>query len=308
MTSSAPDTASPRLSLGPLAYYWPRDAVLDFYAEMLEAPVDVVYLGETVCSKRRLLGPADWWGLAERFAAAGKEPVISTLTLIESEGELLTLRRLCGERRFLIEANDLAALGLLEGRPFVAGPGINLYNQETLAFLAGLGLRRWFLPVELGRDTLKDLQAARPAGVQTEVLGFGRLPLAYSARCFTARSLDLPKDECGLRCLDYPHGRLVRTQDGEPLFGFNGIQTQSARTHSLFPYLDEVSALGVDLLRIAPQPSHTGRVVETFAAALAGHLDPAEGLERLRPTAAHGFCDGYWTGGAGLTLTRIGAS
>ena len=38
-----------KLALGPLLYYWPRQATLAFYADMAEAPVDTVYLGETVC-------------------------------------------------------------------------------------------------------------------------------------------------------------------------------------------------------------------------------------------------------------------
>ena len=44
------------------------------------------------------------------------------------------------------------------------------------------------------------LQAQRPAGMETEVLAFGRLPLAVSARCFTARAHNLPKDQCDFRC------------------------------------------------------------------------------------------------------------
>ncbi len=38
-----------RISLGPLYYYWSRQQVLDFYADVAEAPIDTVYLGEVVC-------------------------------------------------------------------------------------------------------------------------------------------------------------------------------------------------------------------------------------------------------------------
>ncbi len=95
MDSMQSQSPRPRLSLGPILYHWPREQVLDFYAEMLETPVDVIYLGETICSKRRLLRPEDYWELAERVAAAGKQAVISTLALIESDGELKTLKRIC---------------------------------------------------------------------------------------------------------------------------------------------------------------------------------------------------------------------
>jgi collagenase-like PrtC family protease len=50
MEMKAPRKA-PRIALGPLTYYWPRERVLDFYAQALAWPVDIVYLGETVCSR-----------------------------------------------------------------------------------------------------------------------------------------------------------------------------------------------------------------------------------------------------------------
>ncbi len=44
-----------KLSLGPVLFYWDRQQTLDFYANMAEQPLDVIYLGETVCSKRRAM-------------------------------------------------------------------------------------------------------------------------------------------------------------------------------------------------------------------------------------------------------------
>ena len=37
-----------QLALGPLLYYWPRQATLAFYADMADAPIDIVYLGEGI--------------------------------------------------------------------------------------------------------------------------------------------------------------------------------------------------------------------------------------------------------------------
>ena len=37
-----------KLALGPLLYYWPRQQVFDFYDAIAQAPVDIVYLGETM--------------------------------------------------------------------------------------------------------------------------------------------------------------------------------------------------------------------------------------------------------------------
>src|SRR5690606_41383470 len=99
-----------QLSLGPLHYLWPRQQVFDFYERMLNLPMEVIYLGETVCSKRRELSTADWLELATTLARQGKQVVLSTLALIEAESELKTLRRICRSEGFLIEANAMAAV------------------------------------------------------------------------------------------------------------------------------------------------------------------------------------------------------
>ena len=41
-----------KLSLGPVLYYWDKEQLGRFYSEMSTLPLDVIYLGETVCSKR----------------------------------------------------------------------------------------------------------------------------------------------------------------------------------------------------------------------------------------------------------------
>jgi len=84
----------PKLSLGPVLYYWSRETLLDFYERMADTPIDIIYLGETICSKRKSLATSDWLALAERLATAGKEVVLSTLTLLEAESELKTLQPL----------------------------------------------------------------------------------------------------------------------------------------------------------------------------------------------------------------------
>lgn len=293
--------STPKLSLGPVPYYWSRETLLGFYDRIARTPVDIIYLGETVCSKRRPLKRGDWLELAADLQAAGKEVVLSGLTLLEAGSELASLKRLCREQDFLIEANDMAAVQLLAGnRPFVTGPSVNIYNARTLSVLAGLGLQRWVLPVELSRDTLADMQAQRPAGVATEVFAFGRLPLAWSARCFTARAHNLPKDDCQFRCLDYPDGMLLSTREDESFLVLNGIQTQSARTLNLISELDDLRQLGVDVLRISPQSAHTETVIHRFHDCLQGTCSMAEAATELDGLMPIGPCNGYWYGDAGM--------
>jgi collagenase-like PrtC family protease len=291
----------PKLSLGPVPYYWSRETLLDFYQRIATTPVDIIYLGETVCSKRRSLKHTDWLGLAANLQAAGKEVVLSTLTLLEAGSELGSLRRLCEEQDFMVEANDMSAVQLLSGSTaFVTGPAVNIYNSRTLSVLAGLGLQRWVLPVELSRDTLADIQSERPAGVETEVFAWGRLPLAWSARCFTARAHNLPKDDCRFRCLDYPDGLLLSTREDEPFLVLNGIQTQSARTLNLIGELDDLIALGVDVVRISPQSRHTEAIIEAFHACLQDRAGIAGAMTELGKFQLAGSCNGYWHGDAGM--------
>ena len=290
-----------KLSLGPILYFWNRDAVFDFYQRAADSPVDIVYLGEVVCSKRRALRPEDWIQIAEQLEAAGKEAVLSTMTLIEAESELGVMRRISDNNRFMVEANDMGAVNMLAGRArFVAGPNINTYNAGTLAMLAAAGARRWVMPVELDRNTLKALQAARPAGMETEVFAFGRLPLAFSARCFTARAHNLPKDECGFRCGDYADGMLLSTQESQAFLVLNGIQTQSAETYNLITVLPEMKALAVDVARISPQSQGTFEVIDIFRAAADGTLDLALARTHLEPYVPNGPCNGHWHGRAGM--------
>ena len=287
-----------KLALGPLLYYWSRDDTLAFYEAAASWPVDIVYLGETVCSRRHLLRLADWLEVAERLSASGKEVVLSTLTLIESESDLKALRKIVADGRFPVEANEWGAVRLLAeaGRPFIAGPTLNVYNPDTLKLLAELGAARWLPPVEMSRAMLATMPV--PAGMSTELFAYGRLPLAYSARCFTARHYNLQKDDCEFRCLAHPDGLVLATREDQDFLCLNGIQTQSARVMSLVHRLDELRAAGVDCVRLSPQSQHMDKVVTTFRELLDGR--PAGNAERFRHYLPGPPCDGYWLGEAGM--------
>lgn len=290
-----------KLSVGPISYYWERQRVLDFYQQAADCTAEIVYLGEVICSKRRLVKSEDWLAIGTELQQSGKQVVLSSLTLLEAASETSSLKKLCNNGFFMVEANDIAAVQLLSkaGRPFVTGPSVNVYNCRSLALLAGKGLKRWVLPVELGLDTLRDLQAERPAGVEMEVFAFGRLPLAYSARCYTARAHNLPKDDCRFKCLDYPDGSLLKTREGQDFLVLNGIQTQSALTHQVLEQLPELALLGVDILRISPQSNHTMEIIEIFDAARRGAA-PQPLVQELLGFLPLGACNGYLLEQAGM--------
>ncbi len=290
-----------KLSLGPLQYYWPRNTVFRFYEAIGATPVDIVYLGETVCSRRHELRLADWLEIGRKLAEAGKQVVLSTQVLLESGSDVATMHKVAGNGEFLVEANDMGAVQRLAGKaPFVAGPHLNIYNQPTLQWLAGLGASRWVIPLEMKRDDLAVLQRERPEGLQTEVFSYGRMPLAFSARCFTARHHDLPKDDCRFSCMDDPDGLMLKTREGEEFLVLNGIQTQSARVYNLVDQLAAMDEIGVDVVRLSPQSVDTQDVIAVFDAARRRAIAPAEAVRKLEALMPAAGCNGYWHGRAGL--------
>jgi len=290
-----------KLSIGPVQYFWQRQQVLDFYQQVADCPASIVYLGEVICSKRRLVKPGDWLAIGRELRQSGKEVILSSLTLLEAASEVSSLKKLCKNNEFMVEANDVTAIQFLSraGISFVTGPSVNIYNHPTLRLLADKGMKRWVLPVELGLETLKDLQEYRPGGVETEVFALGRLPLAYSARCYTARSHNLPKDNCQFKCIEYPDGRVLKTQENQAFLVLNGTQTQSALTHEGLAQLAELDALGVDVLRISPQHQGTFRIIELFSEALHG-ADLKLLLPELHSLLPLGACNGYLLKQAGM--------
>ena len=292
-----------KLSLGPLLYYWERDTVLRFYDTIADAPVDIVYLGETVCSRRHTLKLADWLGIAARLKEAGKTAILSTQVLIESGADVTVLHKIAANSNFMVEANDMGAVHCLEVKvPFVAGPHLNIYNTPTLTWMAGLGASRWVMPLEMGRDDLALLQKERPTGLETEVFAYGRMPLAFSARCFTARHRNLPKDDCQFSCIDHPDGLLMKTREGEGFLVLNGTQTQSARIYNLLPEVLAMEEMGVDVLRISPQSQFTAEIIHLFHDVLTQKRDMESATQAIAARMPDQACNGYWYGKPGLEL------
>jgi len=289
-----------KYSLGPVLYYWPKETLEKFYQAAANSSAETIYLGESVCSKRRATKTGDWLDMAKTLAGQGKQVVLSTLALVQAPSELNELKRYVENGEFLIEANDLGAVNMAAERklPFVAGHALNCYNAVTLRLLLKQGMVRWCMPVELSRDWLANmLIQCDELGIrdkfEVEVLSYGHLPLAYSARCFTARSEDKPKDECETCCIKYPVGRNMLSQENQQVFVLNGIQTMSGYVYNLGNELTSMKGL-VDMVRLSPMGMETLRVMEAFR--------KNENGSAPLSLAAQSDCNGYWRRVAGLEL------
>lgn len=291
-----------KLALGPLLYYWPRAQVLRFYDDIAASCADVVYLGEVVCSRRHELAFEDWMEIGARLAAAGKDVVLSAPALTESEGDLKILRRVAANGAFAVEANDWGAVRVLAGRAgWVAGPHLNVYNPATLAIIHEAGARRWTAPFEASQVLAAGVLAARPPDMQAEVFAHGRIPLAHSARCFTARRFNLQKESCAYRCIDFPEGMALDTRDAEPFLVANGVQTQSAAVYSLVGQIEALRVLGVDVVRVSPQARGTAQVLDAWRAALDGAA-PDEARAALEALSPARLANGFWRARPGMEM------
>ena len=283
-----------KLSVGPVQYYWSRDTLTAFYAEVADSPAHTVCLGEVVCSRRHEMKPEDWLALARELKAAGKEVVIGTQALLETEAELRSLRRWVEQGDFMLEANDTAAVRLLAGHsPWVIGLHVNVYSAPALAEYAALGATRWVPPVEM---SLPDVGKVCPPGaaVQSEVFAFGRMPLALSARCFTARHHHLQKDHCEFRCLDDPDGLALRTREGQDFLSLNGIQTQSGTVQCLLGEREALQAAGVQRLRLSPTSQDFAEVLRQFDAVMNHGASSSEALAAIQALRMPGpLSNGY---------------
>jgi collagenase-like PrtC family protease len=294
-----------KLTLGPLLYNWSAERRRDFYFAIAEdSPYDVVHIGEVVCSKRQPFLEPYLTEILDRLGRSGKEIVLSSLMLVTSPQEresVLGLAQAAGD--FLVEANDLSAAAALQGYPFMIGPMVNVYNEATLAHLAGMGAMRFCLPAELPAPAIAAL--AQADGIEIEIQAFGRLPLAISSRCYHARLHKLHKDGCRFVCGRDADGLTVRTLDETPFLAINGTQTVSHHYQRLLSEIPALAAAGVSHLRLWPQECDMIGVGQVYRDLLDGLTDATGAAARLAELAPGAqFANGFIHGRPGAELVE----
>jgi collagenase-like PrtC family protease len=290
------------LTLGPVLFNWEPERWRDFYFRIAdEAPVTAVYLGEVVCFKRAPLFDDYLDAVAARLAAAGKTVVRSTLAEVMSKQDRNMVDEACADPAIMVEANDGSALLRLRGRPHHAGPFVNVYNERTLAVLAGNGARNVCLPPEMPASAIRALAGeAAKLGVMTEVQVFGRVGLALSARCYHARAHGRSKDSCQFICNVDPDGMALRTLEDKPFLTVNGVQTLSHDYLNLIGELADMQDMGVTRFRLSPHSCDMVAVAAVFRGVLDRRIDADEAGTRLDTLKIEApFSNGFYYGEPG---------
>ncbi len=285
------------LTLGPILFHWPAEQKLDFYARIAdEAPVDTVYLGEVICSKRSPFFDTHYSEVAERLERGGKKVVFSSLAEVMLKRERNMMAAFCEDGGYELEINDAAGLWHVSGRQHRIGPLMNVYNEETLAYLASQGADHFGLPIELPRESVAVLAskaAALKAGLEVQV--FGRTSLALSARCYHARAHGRIKDNCQFVCEEDPDGMPLRTLDGGDFLSINGIQTMSHTYLNLLPEIADMQALGVTHYRLSPHTQDMVAIAGIYRDALDGKIDAGAAEAKLNALDIPApFSNGFW--------------
>ncbi|MBU1279407.1 MAG: U32 family peptidase, partial [Alphaproteobacteria bacterium] len=291
-----------KLTLGPIAYHWSAEARSDFYARIAdEAPVDEVYLGEVICSKRAPFHEAELPATIERLERAGKRVILSTLAEVMLKRERKATEDLAGIDAPEIEINNAAGLFARGRRPHRIGPFMNAYNEATIGWMAAQGATHVCLPSEMPAPAIAvAARAASDLGLGVEVQVFGRVSLAVSARCYHARAHGRTKDNCQFVCEEDPDGMPLRSRDDQPILRVNGIQTQSESYLDLLPETPQLVADRVTHLRLMPQRVDMVAVAQVFRDAVDGRLSMGEADARLAALSGDArLSNGFYHGAAG---------
>jgi collagenase-like PrtC family protease len=286
------------LSLGPVLFDWKRKDLLKFYKQVEFMEVDTVYLGDVVCSRRKGLTIDDLKSIAERLTKSGKNVYLSTLAIVSNDEEIDYIRELA-TLGYPLEANDASAIAIAKetGSSCAAGPHITSYNTGDIEFLKRKGVERITFPVELPAESIR--YNIENSEITSEVFAHGKVPLAFSWRCYTSRAFGLNASNCEFDCRKFPDGMVINSLDDAPLFTINGKSILSANTYTLIEMTGELKSMNVDTLRISPQWEGTAEIVKIFKERIDGRIDNASALEMLKATSSEGFSNGWFKGTAG---------
>jgi len=252
----------------------------------LDAGADAIYFGVRGFNMRAAAKNFTTRDLPKIVELCHKRKVRSYLTLnvVVFEREVARLDRLLKAATKAgvdgVICSDFAVLAAARkaGLEVHASTQMSVANSSSIAFLYGLGVRRFVLARECSLDDIRKIKASlrktlgkRAAGVKIEAFAHGAMCVSMSGRCFlsnfdTGKSAN--RGECSQQCRrEY---RIVEERGGQEwTLGKNYIL--SPKDLCTLPFIEKLIAAGVDSLKIEGRirgPEYGSTVVSAYRRAL----------------------------------------
>jgi collagenase-like PrtC family protease len=289
-----------QISLAPAPSNWGKEKIKQFYKEVALMPVDNVYIGETVCSKRDVFSLKDIEEITGILKQNNKKVIFSTLGLLTTLEEFDIAKGLLSIADG-VEVNSLGILNLLLEKPrnqeIVIGSFLNTYNRDTAEVFLSFGSTRIVLPSEISFSSIADIATKTKA---LEVTVWGSLTCSISWRCYTARSFGLERKNCAMKCMNHPQGMLLKNVDDKDLFIIDGPQVLSAMNYCLIEQIEELKSIGIQTIRIQPSINCSAQIVDLFKQAIDGKIPLNEAKVELEKYSPHGISNGWYYAKAGI--------
>lgn len=285
------------LNLGPVLFNWPAEYWRDFYFKIAdETDIDTVYLGEIICSKRLPFFEKVMPSVIERLEKSKKRVILSSLSEVMIKRDRKIVEETCNIDSYLIEANDSSALFHLREKPHHIGPFINVYNEKSLSYLAGLGACHFTLPPEMDKRAIQNIVNLNTnRKIEFEVLVYGRVSLALSARCYHARAHGKSKDNCQFVCEKDMDGMVLKTFNDKNFLTINGIQTLSYNYFNLIQEIDLLKEMGINSFRISPHTQDMLKIISIFKDRINNKESTQRSLDNLKKISPEiPFCNGFF--------------
>ncbi len=299
-----------KLTLGPCLFNWKVNTWQDFYYKIADnSPIDEVYLGEVVCYKRYPFFEVAFDNVVKRLIAGGKKVHFSSFSLILSDLEMNTCKKLItkAQNNTLIEVNDVGLLGLLKDKPYIVGPTVNVYNEGTLRVLENQGAKRFCFPYEIDKESLKIIAKSTKPETEKEIFIFGRMPLAIAARCYHSRIHHTTKDDCKYVCEKDYNGKTISTLVDENFLTINGTQTMSYAYNNLVNEIPNLLNMGINIFRISPHHMDMIKIIDLFKNVLDKKIDSKEAFSQMSNLLPEKepFSNGFFHGKEGRNYEKF---
>jgi hypothetical protein len=149
-------------------------------------------------------------------------------------------------------------------------------------------MRRWLPPLEGRPAADRDAAPAAPGRHRDRGLRLRQAAAGLLGALLHGAPLRPEQGRLPVQVPRPPEGMTLRTREGQPFLTINGIQTMSAQTYSLLPQVPELLAMGIEAVRISPQPQAMAAIVAAFDAARVANAvapDTAAGPAKAWSTA-----------------------